>query len=80
MQQDDQPPLTAEEIRALRKLVPHADLIGDDAEYAAAQALVFRRWRGAVLAAATLIAAGMLIWEHGRKTLQGLGHFLSGGG
>jgi ferric-dicitrate binding protein FerR (iron transport regulator) len=74
----DRHPLTEDEVEALRRLVPHVDQIKDDAEYAAARALVFRHWRGAILAAAGLVAASVVLWEHGRRVMQSVGKFLSG--
>lgn len=75
---DEIPALTAEEIAQLRKLVPFAADIEEEAEYNRAKRLLFRHWRGAVLTAASLVGAGVLIWEHGRRTLQSLGKFLQG--
>ena len=56
-------PLTEKEIEALRKLVPHVDVITKEAKYQAALNLVWRHWKGLIIAIAGALTAGFLIWD-----------------
>lgn len=60
---------TEKEIEALRKLVPLADGIAKEAKYQEARNLVWRHWKGLVIAVAAFIAAVALVWD---KLIAGL--------
>lgn len=63
--------LTAEELAQLRRLVPLADIIREEAEYRAAQRLVLRTWKRTVVMIASVLGALILL----REQLRTLWHW-----
>ena len=53
--------LTDEEVEALKKLIPVADQLAEEANYRAAQRLVLKTWRQAVILLSGLIAAVFIL-------------------
>jgi hypothetical protein len=55
------PQLTDEEVEALKKLIPVADQLAEEANYRAAQRLVLKTWRQTIILLSGLIAAAFIL-------------------
>ena len=53
--------LSEEELEALRKLIPLADQIEEEAQYKAARKLVLKTWRQGLLLVAGLVASVIML-------------------
>ncbi len=61
------------EREALRKLVPLADEIAQDAKYQQARNIVWKHWKGLMISLAAFVVAVAVLWEKFRA----LGTWLS---
>ena len=55
--------LSEEEITALKKLVPLADVIATDAEYQKSRNLVWKHWKGLIITVAAALTAVLFIGD-----------------
>jgi hypothetical protein len=61
--------LTDEEVAALKKLIPIADQLAEEANYKAAQRLVLRTWRQTIILLSGFIAAVFILRDQLVKLL-----------
>ena len=61
--------LTEEELEALRKLIPLADQIEEEAKYKAARLLVLKTWRQGLILVGGIIAGVVLMKDYLLKFL-----------
>ena len=57
-------PFTDEEIEILRKLIPYAQQMEEEAQFSAAKTLVWSKYRKAIIALSVLIGASALIYDY----------------
>lgn len=58
--------LTDEEIKALRKLLPYADDLAEEAKYQRSKTVVWHHWKAVVISFAAFLAATLLVWDKGK--------------
>lgn len=52
-----------DEISQLRKLVPYADELAQEAQYEKSKNVVWRHWRSGVISLAVFVAAVVALWS-----------------
>lgn len=61
--------LSDEEIDQLRKLVPYADELAQEAQYEKSKSVVWRHWRSGVISLAVFVAAVVALWSQFKAVL-----------
>lgn len=75
----DKTPFTEEEVEKLRRVAQFSDVILGNAEYARAEEIIVKRWRGAVIGFSAVIIALAMIWDKLRLAGGAIIRWFTGG-